>query len=84
MIKKKGGEKMTVKEMKELLKELPDEATLLFVSSAEFKSAAHRSQVDDIYPGIVPANDKGTSFYLYSEEEFYELENEDEAGKNLY
>lgn len=65
---------MTVKQMKELLEELPDEATLLFVSSAEFKSGAHRSQVDDIYPGSVPANDKGTSFYLYSEEEFYEEE----------
>ena len=67
---------MTVKQMKELLKELPEEATLLFVSSAEFESGAHRSQVDDIYPGIVPANDKDTAFYLYSEEEFYELENE--------
>lgn len=67
---------MTVKKMKELLEELPEEATLLFVSSAEFESGAHRSQVDDIYPGIVPADDKSTAFYLYSEEEFYELENE--------
>lgn len=66
---------MTVKQMKEMLEELPNEATLLFVSSAEFESGAHRSQVDDIYPGIVPANDKGTAFYLYTEEEFYELEN---------
>lgn len=67
---------MTVKQMKELLEELPEEATLLFVSSAEFESGAHCSQVDDIYPGIVPVNDKSTAFYLYSEEEFYELENE--------
>ena len=56
---------MTVKELKSILRRLPEDADLLFVSMLnDFVT----SQVDDISFDIASANDEQTAFYLYSEE----------------
>ena len=56
---------MKVKELQQLLSDLPEEADLLFVSMLnDFVT----SQVDDISFDIAAANDEQTAFYLYSKE----------------
>lgn len=55
---------MTIKELKKLIKDLPDDAEILFVS----ETPDNCGNVDDIAAMIAPANDSETAFYLYSEE----------------
>ena len=54
---------MTVKEMKKVLEQLPEDAELLFVTSI----SENESIVSEISNVVAPANDF-TAFYLYSED----------------
>lgn len=56
---------MTVKELIQLLSELPEESELQFVTILD---DGVTSQVDDIALEISPANERETCFYMYSEE----------------
>lgn len=55
---------MTVKELKELLNKVDENAEVLFCSMREDEC----SQVDDIADVITSANEEEAAFYLYSVE----------------